>query len=336
MLLNLNKKFVFIKRIRISVTLIFVLLIIVSICIFEIVKTYTFASERAAQRVINSYKVSGIPDIPFRVESDTIIPLRNLINDDLQQQLVKKINANSKWKRLVDNRRMAVGVVDLREQDNIKYARVNGNVMMYAASLPKIAILLAAMDAIEKGELVETSEIKSELRQMISKSSNMASTKLIDMLGYDKISSVLTDPKYEFYDEDYGGGLWVGKRYAKYGERRPDPLRGITHGATVTQVCRFYYLMVFGKLINYERSKQMLEYMADPELHHKFVSVLEQTAPAARLYRKSGTWKNFHSDSILVWGPERRYILVALIEDTDGEKILRDLVISTEEIFKNY
>ena len=54
------------------------------------------------------------------------------------------------------------------------------------------------------------------------------------------------------------------------------------------------------------------------------------------LFRKSGSWRNFHSDSILVWGKDskRRYILVALIEDADGEQIIRNLVKPVEKVIK--
>ena len=62
--------------------------------------------------------------------------------------------------------------------------------------MPKIAILLSAMDAIEKGELKETAEVKKDMWLMISKSNNQASTRMIDRLGYDKISSVLTSDRY--------------------------------------------------------------------------------------------------------------------------------------------
>jgi beta-lactamase class A len=230
---------------------------------------------------------------------------------------------------------MAVGLVDLSDPYHPIYARLNGNVMMYAASLPKIAILLAMMDALDKGELEDSPELREKMHLMISKSSNVAATELMDMLGFEKIQSVLEDPKYALYDEDYGGGLWVGKRYAKTGERHPDPLRGISHGATVTQVCRYYYLMAYGKLISFDRSKEMLGLMTDPAIHHKFVANLDRIAPQARLYRKSGSWKNFHADSVLVWGPERRYILVALIEDEDGERILQNLVISVDKLLKS-
>ena len=267
---------------------------------------------------------------------DDVKPLRSLVDQDLQDRLIAELYKNKKWKRLIEQKKMAVGLVDLRDPLNVKYARVNANVMMYAASLPKIAILLAAEDAIDKGEMEETDEIKSDLRLMISKSDNAASTRMIDRLGYEKIERVLTDPRYDLYDEDYGGGLWVGKRYAKYGDRYPEPLKGLSHAATVSQVCRYYYMLAYGKLVSYDRSRIMLEMMVNPDLHHKFVNTLDQLAPRAKLFRKSGTWKNFHTDSVLVWGPEwRRYILVALIEDPEGEKICRDLVGEVETVLQH-
>ncbi|MEC7265592.1 MAG: serine hydrolase, partial [Bacteroidota bacterium] len=237
---------------------------------------------------------------------------------------------------LISQKKMAVGIVDLSNPENVRFARINGNYMMYAASLPKIAILLSAMDAIEKGELVETQEVKKDMRLMISKSDNAASTRMIDRVGYAKIESVMTDPKYAFYDEENGGGLWVGKRYGGGGDTNREPLKNLSHAASVTQVCRFYYLLANGQLVNEKRSKQMLNIMENPELHHKFVNTLDIIAPSARLFRKSGSWKTFHSDSILVWGKEsnRRYILVALVDDPDGEQIIRNLVKPVEKVLK--
>lgn len=272
--------------------------------------------------------------LPLTIED--VKPLRELVDKPFEQKFLAELNKNKKWKRLIEQKKMAVGLVDLRDPAKAKYARVNGNVMMYAASLPKIAVLLAAEDAMEKGEMEETDEIKSDLRLMISKSDNAAATRMIDRLGYEKIENVLTDPRYDLYDEDYGGGLWVGKRYAKLGERYPDPIKGLSHAATVSQVCRYYYMLAYGKLVSYERSKVMLEMMVSPDLHHKFVNTLDKVEPKAKLFRKSGTWKNFHTDSVLVWGPEgKRYILVALIEDPEGEMICRQLVTTAETVLKN-
>jgi beta-lactamase class A len=271
--------------------------------------------------------------LPFAVNLNQIKPLRQLIDFKLQAKLEKKLNENSRWKRLIKSKQMAVGVVDINDPYNVKFARVNGNDMMYAASLPKIAVLLTAEQAFEDGDLNETAEIKDDMRLMIAKSDNAASTRMIDLLGYKKIEQVLTDPRYDLYDEEYGGGLWVGKRYASDGPRYPDPILGLSHSATVSQVCRFYYLMAFGQLVSFERSEEMLEIMSDPELHHKFVNSIQQIDPNAKLYRKSGTWQNYHSDSILVWGEGwRKYILVALIEDPNGEAIIRKLLPVVEEV----
>jgi beta-lactamase class A len=168
---------------------------------------------------------------------------------------------------------------------------------------------------------------------MIRVSSNAAATRLIDLNGMKKIQSVLRDPKFGFYDEKRGGGLWVGKRYASAGSRIGDPMYNISHGATAPQVCRFFYLLSQKKLINAERSEQMLQDLADPGLHHKFVSQIERRAPEAHLFRKSGSWRQWHSDAIMVNGAEwRNYILVGLIESKNGEQILRSVLPAVEEV----
>lgn len=274
--------------------------------------------------------------LPIKIDDSKIKTLPSLRNSNMQSVLEKELKANPQWKKLIAQKKMSVGIVDLSNPNKVRYASINGNHMMYAASLPKIAILLAAMDAIEKGELKETPIVKTDMRLMISKSDNQASTRMIDRLGYAKIESVMTDPKYMFYDENKGGGLWVGKRYGGGGDTNREPLKNLSHAATVDQVCRYYYLLANGKLVNEKRSKQMLEIMGNPDLHHKFVSMIEKIAPQASLFRKSGSWKTYHSDSILVWGndPNRRYILVALVDDANGEQIIRNLVKPAEKILK--
>ncbi|GAB7257334.1 serine hydrolase [uncultured Polaribacter sp.] len=263
-----------------------------------------------------------------------IDPIAQIEDPGLKTILVNEINSNKKWKRLIAGKQMSIGIVDLSDSTNYRYAGMNDNFMMYAASLPKIAILLAAMDAIENDELEYTDEIKKDLRLMISKSNNQASTRMIDRLGYKKIEEVLRAPKNKLYDENVGGGLWVGKRYAASGKRNPDPLKGLSHAATTRQVCSFYYQLALGNLISTERSAEMLEIMKDPKLHHKFVNTLDKIAPKATVYRKSGSWRNYHSDSALVWGPERKYIIVALIDNDYGEQIIRNLVRPLEKVLK--
>jgi beta-lactamase class A len=287
--------------------------------------------------LIVSQGLSAQGDLPLHSGVAKLQPLNSLTDDVLAAQLERELAKRPEWRALIAGKKMAVGLVDLRDPGNVRYAGINGDHMMYAASLPKIAVLLSTMETLEEGKLKETPGIRKDMRLMISKSDNAASTRLIDRVGFERIEAVMTDPKYAFYDENKGGGLWVGKRYGKGGITNREPLKNLSHAATASQVCRFYYLLAHGKLVNEQRSRQMLRIMENPELHHKFVNTLNLIAPNARLFRKSGSWKTYHSDSILVWGNDRnrRYILVALVDDPNGEEIIRNLVKPVEKVLKN-
>jgi len=261
-------------------------------------------------------------------------PLYDLVDPDLQRHLEQLIAANSTWSRLTTNKRMAVGLVDLSTAEP-RFARVNGNQMMYAASLPKIAILLAAYVSLEAGTLPDTPEVRQDMTDMIRFSNNEAATRMIDRIGMEHIDQILMDPRFGLYDESRGGGLWVGKRFAKQGKRLGDPMHGISHGATVTQICRFYYLLGSGHMVSPGWTEQMLDDLSDPGLHHKFVYALMDRAPDATIYRKSGTWKTWHSDSVWVKGRHwRNYILAAMVESADGERIIRNLLPAVESVLE--
>jgi|TARA_R110002072_G_C7961140_1_gene533909 beta-lactamase class A len=308
------------------------------VTLFALLSLYTFA-QKPSQNLngpliysSKTYKNSKVV-LPVHLKKE-IKPIQEIEDPYLQSVLEKEINSNETWKRLIKGKQMSVAIVDLSDSTNFRYAGLNDNFMMYAASLPKIAILLAVMDAVDKGELAYTKEVKQDLRLMISKSNNQASTRNIDRVGYEKIEEVLRSPKHKLYDEEVGGGLWVGKRYAAAGRRYPDPIKGLSHAATTRQVCSFYYQLALGNLISTERSKEMLQIMKKPALHHKFVNTLDKIAPKADVYRKSGSWRNYHSDSALVWGPKRKYIIVALVDYDYGEQTIRDLVRPLEKVLK--
>jgi len=208
--------------------------------------------------------------------------------------------------------------------------------MMYAASLPKLMVLLAAFQGFEDGSLKETSEIHRDLIEMIRRSSNSAASQVIGRIGLRKIEALTRDRRYGFYDPQKGGGIWLGNSYSPGGEKNPEPITGLSYTATAYQLCRFYYLLAYGRLINPERSSQMLKILAFPDLPGKFVAVLAEAVPPNRLYRKSGEVRGFHADSVLVWaGTGRRYILVALIEDEEGEQILKELVPVAEHVLRD-
>ena len=82
----------------------------------------------------------------------------------------------------------------------------------------------------------------------------------------------------------------------------------------------------------------MKEVLSNPGIHHKFVKGLEGR-PGVQIYRKSGTWKDFHADSALVEYGNYRYIIVGLAEHPQGgdwlvrlAAPLHDLVVSPPQL----
>ena len=230
---------------------------------------------------------------------------------------------------------MAVGLVDLSDVRAPRFAQINGNSMMYAASIPKIAVLLAAFQGFENRTLPQTPYIMFDLNDMIRESSNSAAAAMIERLGLDKIETLLLSSRYKFYDPRQGGGIWLGTTFSSGGDRRPDPIKDLYLAATATQVCRFYYELAYGRLVNAKRSAEMLLVLSSPGLYDKFVPVLKQSVPPNRIFRKNGNYRTTHCDSVLVWGEGwRRYILVGLVEDAGGEQILRELVPVVERVLQ--
>jgi hypothetical protein len=85
-------------------------------------------------------------DLPTGAPADrpgalTVSELPDRPDAALQQQLEALVRREGLWEP-VQSRRLALGLVDITDIDAPRYAALNPNHMMYAASLPKIAILL--------------------------------------------------------------------------------------------------------------------------------------------------------------------------------------------------
>jgi len=227
---------------------------------------------------------------------------------------------------------LSVVVIDMTEPLNPRMAYVNPNEMMYAASLPKIAILLGAFDRISKGEMTLNDEILVKLKKMIRNSSNEAATEILNRVGKEYLSELLQSPRYRLYDPEKNGGLWVGKEYGKSPAFKRDPLHNLSHGATALQVARFYYLLETGQLVSPELSQLMKSILGNPAIEHKFVKGIKKIHPKSRIYRKSGTWKQYHSDSAIIEHDGRHYIAVALAKSSHGDKWLTELIVALDEL----
>jgi len=219
---------------------------------------------------------------------------------------------------------LAIALVDVSEPGRPRSAMLNGHDMFYAASLPKIAILLGAAVSLDNGSLPMSPALNKDIQDMIRYSCNECASRVLEEVGREKLISILQSPQYHFYDPEAGGGLWVGKPYGPESAYRRDPLAGFSHGATVFQAARFYYLLNEKTLVSPEQSEMMLSALSKPALKHKFVKGLD-AYDGLEIYRKSGTWKRSHADSALVVSDQHRYIIVALAEDREGSEWLEKL-----------
>jgi beta-lactamase class A len=226
--------------------------------------------------------------------------------------------------------------VDITDPTVPRMAYVNPNEMMYAASLPKIAILLGAFERIANGEMTLDFQTRKKMSQMIRNSSNRAATEILNKVGKAYLAKLLQSSRYRLYDPERNGGLWVGKEYSKAGAWKRDPLHNLSHGATALQVARFYYMLQTGQLVSPDLSRQMKTILADPAIEHKFVKGLKSVHPDSQIYRKSGTWREYHSDSAIIEHDGRRYIAVALAKSQRGGKWLSELIVAMDDlIFKS-
>lgn len=244
-------------------------------------------------------------------------------SDPLLQAELEQVLADMRIQSLAEQGALAVALVDLGGAEP-RIALVNGHEMIYAASLPKIAILLGAAVALEEGKLVMNPALEEDLHEMIRVSCNPCATRVLDQIGRDQLLSTLQSEDYHFYDPEKGGGLWVGKPYGPESAYRRDPLEQISHAATVYQAARFYYLLDRRELVSPAQSEMMLETLANPGIEHKFVKGLA-VYEDLEVFRKSGSWKQYHADSALVVGENVRYIMVALVEDPGGSELLARL-----------
>jgi beta-lactamase class A len=234
----------------------------------------------------------------------------------------------------VGARRLALALVDVTDARAPRLAMLNGNEMMYAASLPKVAILLGAFAEAESGRLPLDEKRLEAMTNMIRHSSNEDASRVLSWIGGERLLEILQSDRYGFYDAAGAGGLWVGKSYGKEAAYRRDPIRNLSHGATAFQVARLYYRLASGALFSPRLNELMKETLSNPGIHHKFVKGLE-SRPGVRIYRKSGTWKDFHADSALVEYGGHRYVIVGIAEHPQGgdwlarlAAPLHDLVVS--------
>ena len=188
----------------------------------------------------------------------------------------------------VESGRLSLALIDLSQRDAPRLAMLNGHEMVYAASLPKIAILLGAFVEAERGSIPLDDTHLGEITRMIRFSSNEAATRVLDWVGRDRLLAILQSPAIALYDAKRNGGLWVGRSYGREDAYERDPINHLSHGATAFQVARFYWLLDNDRLVAPPFASLMKQALSHPAIRHKFVRGLERR-PGVEIYRKSGS-----------------------------------------------
>ncbi len=244
------------------------------------------------------------------------------------QATVEAIDARLRAQFGMTEAQTSAGVLDLKA---LRLAMVRPDRGDYAASVPKIGILLGWFalqpDAMAKLDV----NTRRELGLMIKASDNALAAKFSQQLGLKNIQRVLDS--YGLYDAAHGGGLWVGKHYGKADERYGDPVGNNSHAATVRALLRFYLLLEQDRLVSPAASAAMRAIFASPDIPHiddKFVRGL--AGRNAELRRKSGWWEDWFLDSAVVTGGGRHYVIVAMTHHKQGDAYLSEFAAAVDDL----
>lgn len=256
-----------------------------------------------------------------------VLDYKTPLNPALQAKLAQ-IDTRLRAKYSMTTGQTAVGVLDLRGG---RLAMIHPDRTEYAASVPKLGILLAYFQLHPAAATNLDAQTRHDLASMIKQSNNEMAARFSRELGLKRIQEVLNS--YGFYDAQHGGGIWVGKHYGQGTERYGDPVADHSHAATVRQLLRFYLLLEQGKLVSPEASRTMRAICASPAIPHlndRFVKGL--TGREVQVVRKSGWWEDWHHDTAIVTGSKRHYIIVALTHHAKGDAYLEDFAPAVDDL----
>jgi beta-lactamase class A len=249
------------------------------------------------------------------------------VDEELQQEL-ESIDARLRGQLGLTTAQAAVGVLDLK---TLRLAMIHPDREEYAASVPKIGILLAYFQLHPEAATNLNPQPRHELGLMTKASDNALAAKFSRELGLKQIQAILNT--FGFYDTNHGGGLWVGKHYGRSNERYGSPVADNSHAATVRQLLRYYLKLEQGKLVSPAASKTMREIFASPDIPHddlKFVKAL--AGRDVQIIRKWGSWEDWLHDTAVITGGGRHYILVALTKHPQGDEYLVALARAVDDL----
>lgn len=248
--------------------------------------------------------------------------------DAALQAKLEALDARLRAKHGMEPGQTSAGLLDL---NTLRLALVRPDRIDYAASVPKIAILLAWFQLHPEAATRLDPVTRHELGLMIKVSDNARAAKYSQLLGLKAIQQVLDG--HGLYDAARGGRLWMGKHYGQGTERYPDPVGGHSHAATVRQLLRYYLLLEQGRLVSPAASAAMRGIFASPDIDHvpdKFVKGLK--GRDAQVLRKAGWWEEWFLDTAVVTGGGRHYIVAAMTRHPAGDAYLVEFAAAVDDL----
>ena len=248
--------------------------------------------------------------------------------DAALQSTLDAIDVELRTQLAMTSDQTAVGIVDLRTGH---VAILRGDREEYAASLPKVGILLAYFTLHPDAATNLDPTVRHELGLMAKQSDNEVASKYSHALGLKPIEQVLLDDG--FYDAAHGGGIWIGKHYGKGDERIGSPVGDNSHAATVRMLLKYFVMLEQDQLVSPAASRTMRELFRSPELSPSdnfFVAALKDR-PGVELYRKWGLWQDWHHDAAVITGPGRHYVLAAMTKHPKGGDYLAQLATRVDD-----
>ena len=266
--------------------------------------------------------------------ADSYPDLRDCEDPELKAAIEHVLRKNHIFWRAKAGGRASLVVADVTDLREPKVASFEPELMMYAASLPKIGIIHGVFVEVQAGRLEIDEETRQQLIQTVKVSSNRDASALLYKVGFERLAEILQDPAHgALYDPKYGGGIWVGKAYDKSPVWRRDPIQGISHAASAMQAARFYYGALTGTLIDEKYGPLLAEIFGKPGVKHKFVKGLK--GRDREIFRKSGTWRSYHADSGVIYLPDdSRYIVVALGRGDKAGQGLVELIKQVDDVME--
>src|SRR5438093_1216634 len=248
--------------------------------------------------------------------------------DPVLQAELERIDADLRARSGMTTNQTAVGVLDLK---TLRLAMIHPDRGEYAASVPKIGILLAYFELHLEAAMNLNPHTRHELGLMAKASNKEMAAKFSRELGLKQIQAVLN--AHHFYDTNHGGGIWVGKHYGQGSERHGDPVGDNSHAATVRQLLRYFLMLEQGKLVSPAASKTMRQIFESPDIPHDDIKFVRGLAGRdVQIIRKWGSWQDWLHDSAVVTGSGRHYVLVGLTKHPRGDEYLAELAKAVDDL----